>query len=242
MWLGRINHWRSWRVFFYFSSIAAKINSTLKHSQSHLWSNNYELCMLPNMHDSQKRSKRIDLRGLAAESGRQLDALSHVRDFICGDWRTEDAVGQPSCWWGHEFTATLTIVCLGAGWNTLMHTTHTLLHNPPLKHFVSLLHWHTHPPTLIHQVQKSTQYLGGYSREGGALRDDFGYLQSFYPQGSEHQLLLGRTQKGFLRGLWKEVRPEDERAEGKHTDTWAEAMHTWRSVNHAKRRKGQFRC
>lgn len=185
------------------------------------------------MHDSEKRSKRIDLRGLATESGRQPDALSHVRDFICGDWRPEDAVGQPSCWWGHEFTATLTIVCLGAGWNTLMHTqlTHFYIipHSNILFVFYTDIHTQPHTPTLVHQVQKSTQYLGGYSREGGALRDDFGYLQSFYPQGSEHQLLLGRTQKGFLRGLWKEVRPEDERAEGKHTDTWAEAMHTWRS-------------
>lgn len=60
---------------------------------------------------------------------------------------------------------------------------------------------HTHTP--IHLVQNSTQYLGGYSREGRALRDVFGYLQSLYPQGCEHQLLLGRTYGGFLgaRGL-----------------------------------------
>lgn len=132
---------------------------------------------------------------------------------------------QPSCWSGHELTATLRTVCLGAGWNTLMHT--QLAHFCIITHSnicfsctLSLSHTHTH--SCIHQVQKSTQYLGGYSREGGALRDAFGYLQSFYPQSSEHQLLLGRTQKGFLRGLWGDVRPEDERAKGKHTDTWAE--------------------
>lgn len=52
----------------------------------------------------------------------------------------------------------------------------------------------THTCKLTHtagQVQAdSAQYLGGYSGEGGALRDVFGYLQSLYPQGSKHQLLL----------------------------------------------------
>lgn len=64
--------------------------------------------------------------------------------------------------------------------------------------FVFAYTLHTHTP--IHLVQNSTQYLGGYSREGRALRDVFGYLQSLYPQGCEHQLLLGRTYGGDFFG------------------------------------------
>lgn len=60
----------------------------------------------------------------------------------------------------------------------------------------------THTHTYILQVQAdSAQYLGGYSGEGGALRDVFGYLESLYPQGSKHQLLLGRTNGGV--GGWR---------------------------------------
>lgn len=175
-------------------------------------------------------SKRINLIDFAAESGWQPDALSHVRDYICGNWTTEDVVVQPLIRpWAYSHTQNR--VFRGRLKHTHAYTTHTLLHYHPLKHLLLVYtpsHTHAHTHSCIRQVQKSMQYLGGYSREGGTLRDAFGYLQSFYPQGSKHQLLLGRTQMGFLRGLWKEVRPKDERAEGKHTDTWAEGIHKWR--------------
>ena len=74
--------------------------------------------------------------------------------------------------------------------------THLLLCNHSLKmHFCSWSHTHTH----TQQVQAdSAQYLGGYSGEGGTLRDVFGYLKSLYPQGSKYQLLLGRTHGGVV--------------------------------------------
>ena len=40
------------------------------------------------------------------------------------------------------------------------------------------------------------QYLGDYTGQRGALGDFLGYLQSLYPQGCEHQLLLGREEEG----------------------------------------------
>lgn len=82
--------------------------------------------------------------------------------------------------------------------HTHARTPRTHLHNHSFKHLSSNTRTPTH--TCIHQAQNSTQYLGGYSREGGALRDVFGYLQSLYPQGGKHQLLLGRTQGGFGGG------------------------------------------
>lgn len=111
--------------------------------------------------------------------------------------------------------------------HTHARTPRTHLHNHSFKHLSSNTRTPTH--TCIHQAQNSTQYLGGYSREGGALRDVFGYLQSLYPQGGKHQLLLGRTQGGFGGGGGVKgggLRPKDERAKGKHIDTWVERGHT----------------
>lgn len=96
---------------------------------------------------------------------------------------------------------------------------HLLFHNHSFK-----MHLSSYTQTCVQQVQDSTQYLGGYSGEGEALRDVFGYLQSLYPQGSKHQLLLGRTHYRGSRGLISGVRegglrPKDERAKGKHLET-----------------------
>lgn len=80
-------------------------------------------------------------------------------------------------------------------------------------------HLFTHTHTCIQQVQAdSAQYLGGYSGEGGALRDVFGYLQSLYPQGSKHQLLLGRTHwEGRISVVREErLQPKNDRVRGKH--------------------------
>lgn len=100
--------------------------------------------------------------------------------------------------------------------------THLLFRNHSFKTHLSS---YTHTHTCVQQVQDSTQYLGGYSGEGEALRDVFGYLQSLYPQGSKHQLLLGRTQgggggiDGFQGVREGGLRPKDERAKGKHIET-----------------------
>lgn len=77
----------------------------------------------------------------------------------------------------------------------LAHYSHAHVH---FAHTPAFFLSHTH--TCTQQVQVSAQYLGAYSGEGGALRDVFGYLQSLYPQGSKHQLLLGRTHWGGLGG------------------------------------------
>lgn len=82
-----------------------------------------------------------------------------------------------------------------------MHAHQTLaVHSLSQASFFGVFAYTLHTHTPIRLVQNSTQYLGGYSREGRALRDVFGYLQSLYPQGCKHQLLLGRTYGGFFEG------------------------------------------
>lgn len=98
----------SWIIYLFIFLIQLHYcwNYSLKHSQSHLWSANtlkngqHACCPTCTIkgRGTEKLSKRINLQDFAAESGWQLDALSHVRDFICGNWRTEDVVVQPSCW------------------------------------------------------------------------------------------------------------------------------------------------
>lgn len=89
-----------------------------------------------------------------------------------------------------------------------MHTHYShahLLVTHPLVQDASYKLTHSPTHTCTQQVQAdSAQYLGGYSGEGGALRDVFGYLQSLYPQGSKHQLLLGRTHEGQISGVREE--------------------------------------
>lgn len=114
--------------------------------------------------------------------------------------RTADVEVQPLCSYGHELAVTLRMVCLGGGKDGHSHA--FLTHTPTFSVFTHpaffpLRHTQTHTHL---QVQDSTQYLGGYSGEEGALRDVFGYLQSLYPQGGKHQLLLGRAHGGW--GLW----------------------------------------
>lgn len=76
----------------------------------------------------------------------------------------------------------------------LLHTHLLLCNHSFMMHLCSCTDTYTH----IQQVQAdSAQYLGGYSGEGGTLRDVFGYLQSLYPQGSKYQLLLGRTHRSW---------------------------------------------
>ena len=48
------------------------------------------------------------------------------------------------------------------------------------------------------------QYLGDYTGQRGALGDFLGYLQSLYPQGCEHQLLLGTRGGGGGREVGEE--------------------------------------
>lgn len=97
---------------------------------------------------------------------------------------------------------------------------HLLLPNHSFKmHLFSRTPTHSplHTHTGVQQVQAdSAQYLGGYSGEGRALRDVFGYLQSLYPQGSKNQLLLGRAHGGRISGgKGGGLPPKDERAKGK---------------------------
>lgn len=145
---------------------------------------------------------------------KELDALSHVRDFICGDWR-----GGSRRQWEHSHTRGVR----GLGergrqvWDTLVHI-HTY-------HRSQFFH-HTHTRSL--QVPAdSAQYLGGYIGEGGTLRDAFCYLQSFYPQGSKHQLLLGRTHREW--GLMDFGRGRDRVA----AQGWESKGKTYRNLSWA---------
>lgn len=115
-------------------------------------------------------SKRINLIDFAAESGWQPDALSHVRDYICGNWTTEDVVVQPLIRpWAYSHTQNR--VFRGRLKHTHAYTTHTLLHYHPLKQLLLVYtpsHTHAHIHTLAYARCRSQCSTWGVTveREG----------------------------------------------------------------------------
>ena len=143
--------------------------------------------------------------------------------------RAEDVEVQPPCWYGHEFTSTLRMVCLGG--RDRQAGTHSCTRTPALLQSVVqasfLSRTHTHSRTLAYsrcRTQRSTCRVT-VEREGHWEMFLATCRASILRAASTSSSWAAHVCVGGVGDLGGGLRPKDERAKGKHRNlSWAHTL------------------